>query len=140
VERGGQHPGGTENAVAVLGSGPTYLELIAAVDTPTPGSWARLVGERTGPLTYAISTDDLDRDIERLRRSRVAVCNGEPCQRECLDGRIVRWHSAVLGGTSLNRSWPFLIEWPSKGPQRLGMRRRTSAPSLTVTELSVAVP
>jgi len=140
VERGGRHPGGTENALGILGSGPTYVELVAAVDPPTPGSWAELVGERAGPLTYAIGSDDLDRDVERLRRIGAMVHDAEPGQRECLDGQIVRWRSAILGGDSISRNWPFLIEWPSTGPERLGIGRQTSAPSLVVTELLVAVP
>src|SRR4051794_40632622 len=68
--RAGKHPFGTENALGLFAS-DCYLELITG---PAGGGnvWLDVLSTH-GPVTFALSTDDLDGDLERLRAAGFAA-------------------------------------------------------------------
>ncbi|HEY7147424.1 MAG TPA: VOC family protein [Streptosporangiaceae bacterium] len=136
-QRGGRHPGGTENALAVFAGQDLYLELITVCDPASADPFTQLAGARQGPLTWAAGTDDVDRGIARLAGAGVPAGPARAGRRRCPDGSEVTWRSAIAGppGTT---AWPFLIEWPARGAARLGVAPTVAG--LRVTGLTVAVP
>lgn len=112
---GGRHPAwGTFNRLAWLGD--TYIELIGLFDrslAPT-GPVSRAVLEaldagRPGLVAYAIASDALDDDLERVRTAGSDLGDTEVRSRTRPDGEIVRWRAAfppLLGPSGP----PFVIE------------------------------
>ncbi|HEU5416152.1 MAG TPA: VOC family protein [Streptosporangiaceae bacterium] len=88
-------------------------------------------------MTWAVGTDDLDRDAGLLTDAGLAVGPVRSGSRRCPDGSEVTWRSAIVGppGTT---TWPFLIEWPSRGEVRLGVGATVTG--LRVTGMTLAVP
>jgi Glyoxalase-like domain len=137
--RGGRHPGGTENCIGLFAGQELYLELITVRDRDSDDFWTRLARDRHGPLTWAIGTDDLDRDVSLLVGAGLLVGPVTAGRRRCPDGTEVSWRSAVVEPETM--SWPFLIEWPAAGPARLGVPARPpQAGKLRVDALTVRVP
>jgi hypothetical protein len=137
VVRAGRHPYGTENALALFAA-DCYLELITG---PTGGgnTWLDILAT-PGPVTFALSTGDLDGDLGRLRAAGFPTTDAVPGERALPNGGSVRWRSALLGGDTLSRSWPFLIEWPSTGAARLGLEEPRAPLSLQALELAAPDP
>jgi catechol 2,3-dioxygenase-like lactoylglutathione lyase family enzyme len=132
--RGGRHPEGTGNCIGVIRDQEAYLELITVVDRSSRDGWTVLVRDRVGPLSWAIGTDDLDRDVKRLAAHGVTVGEVANGSRRCPDGTAITWRWSVVG-ESATATWPFLIEWPTSGPTRLGV----TAPSADVRLSAVTV-
>lgn len=111
---GGVHPAlGTRNRLAWLGS--SYIELLAIMTPDVAGhAWigAPVLGAlaRGGGLaTWAVGTDGLDAELERLRALRSDL--GEPVagQRRRPDGVLARWRFAAPRRLGPDEP-PFLIE------------------------------
>jgi hypothetical protein len=135
--RAGKHPYGTENALGLFAS-DCYLELI----TGPPGggnTWLDILAT-PGPVTYALSTNDLDGDLERLRAAGFETTDAVPGERALPDGGSVYWRSALLGGDALSRDWPFVIEWPTTGAERLGLVEPAVPLTLEALELGSSDP
>jgi catechol 2,3-dioxygenase-like lactoylglutathione lyase family enzyme len=102
---GGRHDAlGTFNRLIWLGD--SYLELIGVFDerlaaTGWIGRPALRALERGGGLaTYALASDDLEADVERLRAAGALIEGPLRGERTRADGRVVRWLLAappVLG-------------------------------------------
>jgi hypothetical protein len=136
---GGRHPGGTGNCIGVLRGQEAYLELITLIDRSSTDQWAVLVRDRQGPLSWAIGSDDLDRDVARLAQHGVPagpVANGS---RRCPDGTTVTWRTSTVGEPGAD-SWPFLIEWPVSGPGRLGVTAPPGDTRLSAVTVAVSDP
>jgi catechol 2,3-dioxygenase-like lactoylglutathione lyase family enzyme len=137
--RGGMHPGGTANCIGLFAGQELYLELITVRDRDSDNFWTRLARDRHGPLTWAIGTDDLDRDVSLLVGAGLLVGSVTVGRRRCPDGTEVSWRSAVVEPETM--CWPFLIEWPAAGPARLGVPAPPPrAGKLRVDMLTVLVP
>jgi hypothetical protein len=111
---GGRHEAlGTFNRLVWLGD--TYLELIGVWDeTLAAASWVgaptvRALAAGGGLATYALASDDLAGDIERLRGQGAALDGPIPGQRTRPDGRVVRWSLGVPPRLGPEEP-PFLIE------------------------------
>lgn len=135
--RGGRHPGGTGNCIGVLHDQEAYLELITVVDRSSMDGWAVLARDRVGPLSWAIGTDDLDRDVEELAAQGVTVGEVANGSRNCPDGTTITWRWSIVGEPGA-ASWPFLIEWPTSGPTRLGVT--ASSADVRLSAVTVRVP
>ncbi len=104
---------GTVNRLVWLGD--SYIELLGIVD---PGraatSW---LGAPTsvaleaggGFVTFALSTDDLEGDVGRLRRAGSSLVGPLRGERRRPDGRVVRWSLAHPPRLAPDEP-PFLIE------------------------------
>jgi catechol 2,3-dioxygenase-like lactoylglutathione lyase family enzyme len=134
VTGGGRHElAGTFNRLAFLGD--TYLELIgvfdrALVEAPEASpvgrvSMALLDAGREGLATYALATDDVAGEIERLRAAGSPIGGAVPGSRRRPDGELVRWITAfpVLGP----HRPPFLIEHERAGAEWGAEARETRA-------------
>ena len=104
---GGKHTNGlTEMALASFADG-SYLELIAA-QAPAAGApghyWQKFIDENAGPCAWAIRSDNIRADAERL--------GGHLTQggRKRFDGVELKWTSAAVGPGAQGTFFPFLIQ------------------------------
>jgi catechol 2,3-dioxygenase-like lactoylglutathione lyase family enzyme len=114
VSPGGRHERlGTENRLIWLGD--AYVELIAVVDPALARtSWIgapalRALDAGGGLATYALATDDIRRELERLRDHGAMLDGPLPGDRRRPDGRVVRWSLGLPPSLGPGEP-PFLIE------------------------------
>ena len=107
---GGRHPGwGTGNRIVPLG--PSYVELLAAVDrreaerSELGQALLAAVAETDRFLVWCVSTEDVDAEAGRLG---LPVSSGT---RERPDGTVLTWRSAGLDRALAEPSLPFFITW-----------------------------
>jgi hypothetical protein len=124
VTGGGRHEhAGTFNRLAFLGD--TYLELIGVFDRSlveaatafavSRASLALLDEGREGLATWAVATDDVGAEVERLRAAGSSIGDALAGSRTRPDGEVVRWATAFpqLGPDRP----PFLIEHEPVGAE-----------------------
>ncbi|MBC2934139.1 DUF6226 family protein [Nocardioides sp. zg-1228] len=111
AERGGAHPGGTENLL-VRGPRPAYVELVAPGRHAT-GPWLDRLRASRGPIAWAIAVDDLDDARRALLAAGFAPDPPMPGSRRTPDGELIEWRVCEVDGGSDEGFLPFLIEWTS---------------------------
>lgn len=110
VTTGGKHASGTtENAIIPFSDG-TYIELIALTgDAPNDTSdedLSSFFNNGEGSTGYALYTDDLDADIEDMRKRGVLVSDIQHGSRAMEDGRVIQWRVAHVD----NRIFPLFLQ------------------------------
>lgn len=122
---GGRHLGfGTENSLIRFDL--DYIELLGLRD-PDEARSGRFGGETfiatardgDGLISYALATDDLTGDIERLRKAGIDCSDPFPMRRERPDGVVLEWRLAYPGGPPWGQPLPFLIQWDTHDSVRL---------------------
>lgn len=119
--RGGQHPGGTSNAL-IRGPEPAYIELITA------GSGADATADRArqspGPLGWALGVTDIGSVRSALSKSDHAPGLARHGSRTTPDGEVLTWDTADIADAVIHPTIPFLIQWdqgmgpgPAAGPR-----------------------
>jgi glyoxalase-like protein len=140
---GGRHPAwGTRNRL--LWFGDTYVELLGVEnETLATASWlgapAVALRDRWPTLVgWAIASDDLEADIDRLRDNGADLGSSQPGDRRRPDGTIVRWRVALPPALAPHR--PFLIEHHATSAEwtMSDRARRASLPG-RVTELRLPI-
>ncbi len=146
---GGRHERlGTENRLVWLGE--TYLELIAVADPAlASSSWIgkptlRALERGGGLATFALVTDDIAHEVERLREHGAGLEGPLAGERRRPDGRVVRWLLAIPPRLGPDEP-PFLIEhdptsaeWtPAERAARAADIHPVGAVRLTALELPV---
>src|SRR6478752_983603 len=134
VTGGGRHEhAGTFNRLAFLGD--TYLELIGVFDRSLAeaseafavarASLAVLDEGREGLAAWAVATDDVEAEVERLRATGSPIGDVAAGSRTRPDGEVVRWVTAfpVIGPERP----PFLIEHEAAGAEWGPAARRARA-------------
>ena len=129
---GGRHErAGTFNRLIFLGD--TYLELIGVWDRALASAHpigaaalAALDAGTPGLVTWAIATDDAQREVAALRAAGSTIGNAVPGERVRPDGGVVRWHVATAEPLAADRP-PFLIEHELAGPEWGDAARRARA-------------
>jgi len=111
---GGRHDAlGTFNRLIWLGD--TYLELIGVFDRSMAElAWVGAPAVRAldgggGLATWAVASDDLDGDVERLNAGGAGLSDVIPGERRRPDGTVVRWRLSEPRELGPERP-PFLIE------------------------------
>jgi hypothetical protein len=134
---GGQHPGGTSNALLVSPERWAYVELITAPDEDEPGETSLVVAQvrRGGLVTWALAVQDLDTQVRRLVEAGFDCQPAEAGSRETTDGRTVQWRSAMILPAFGRSELPFLIEWTAGDSHRTGLA--PDAGAAYVTEIEV---
>lgn len=107
---GGHHPGwGTGNRIVPLG--PSYIELLAAVD-PVEAKRNELgrrlidaVADADRFIAWCVATEDVDAVGARLGLPVMAGTRERP------DGIVLRWRSAGLERALEEPSLPFFVTW-----------------------------
>jgi glyoxalase-like protein len=109
---GGPHTtGGTHMAFLGFDDG-SYLELIAP---QTPGSaetspWGKLLAGNAGPCAWAVSSDDLQKEVDRLRAAGLSTDGPIKGSRKRPDGLAIEWLTAQVGRGTPGSTLPFMIE------------------------------
>ncbi|MDP2479344.1 MAG: VOC family protein [Candidatus Palauibacterales bacterium] len=128
---GGPHANGVTHMAVVGFPDGSYLELIAPREPGTASPiWEAAMRTDAGPAAWAVRTDRIDREVERLRSAGVPVRGPEPWTRETPEGRTAAWELAFPGEGEPGSVLPFLIEdrtprrWrtrPTRGIERTGV-------------------
>jgi Glyoxalase-like domain len=109
---GGPHTtGGTHMALLGFDDG-SYLEFIAP---QTPGSadsspWAKLLAADAGPCAWAVSSEDAQKEIDRLKAAGVGVEGPIKGSRKRPDNLAIEWVIVQVGGGTPGSTLPFVIE------------------------------
>jgi len=140
VRRGGVHPGaGTENALIALADG-SYLELLAVSDPAQAARhplWVQSGGQRRRPGEYggfALSTDDVDREAQRIVAAGVEMSSPQDGSRLRPDRTEIRWRVSFPKEAGL----PFLIEDVTPREARVAPPRRGLGLRASISEIRVA--
>jgi len=110
VYPGGEHPGGTHNALVIFQDG-AYLELIAfqRPDRPHDHRWYRFLSTGGGIVDFAVGVDDVAATVERARAAGLDYRGPVPGARRRLDGVEVAWRLGVTA-EDFTGEMPFVID------------------------------
>lgn len=111
AEYGGVHSSGATH-MAVLGfDDGSYVELLSTLE---PGAaapvWDRFIREDAGPAAWAVRTDDIGKDVGRLRAAGVPVEGPARWHRDRPDGTRAEWELAFPREPHAGPALPFLIQ------------------------------
>ncbi|MCM8749635.1 VOC family protein [Thermomicrobiaceae bacterium CFH 74404] len=107
---GGEHPGGTHNALVGFADG-AYLELLAFREPERPHAhrWYRFLSSGPGVIDVCLASDDLPGEVERLRSRGLPYHGPAAGSRRRPDGQVVEWRGATPTD-DLTGALPFLIQ------------------------------
>ena len=118
---GGAHGnGGTQMASIGFDDG-TYIELIAPVQAgATSGSdWAKFMSEEAVTCAWAVETNVLLQEVDRLKKAGIPVTSPEHGSRKRPDGMAVEWTTVDVGSGAAGSLMPFMIEDETPRPWRV---------------------
>ena len=109
---GGPHSNGVTEMAAVGFDDGTYIELIAPVKAgaTTGSNWAKFMGEDAVTCAWAVGTNVLLQEVDRLKKVGIAVMPPERGSRKRPDGMSVEWMISAVGSGTVGSVLPFLIE------------------------------
>ena len=109
---GGPHGNGITQMAAIGFDDGTYIELIAPVKAgASAGSeWARFMGEDAVTCAWAVGTNVLLQEVDRLKKIGIAVTAPDRGSRKRPDGMSVEWMRAYVGTGTPGAVMPFMIE------------------------------
>lgn len=109
---GGPHGNGITQMALVGFDDQSYLELIAPVKAGvTEGSeWARFMSGDAGACAWAVGTNVLLQDVDRLKKAGIAVSDPKRGSRKRPDGMSLEWLTAQVGPGTPGSLLPFIIE------------------------------
>jgi hypothetical protein len=109
---GGPHGNGVTEMAAVGFDDGSYIELIAPVKpgATTGSNWAKFMGEDAVTCAWAVGTNVLLQEVDRLKKAGVAVTSPERGSRKRPDGMSVEWMTAAVGSGTPGSVLPFIIE------------------------------
>lgn len=109
---GGPHGNGVTHMAAVGFDDGTYIELIAPVKAgvTTGSEWAKFMGEDAVTCAWAVGTNVLLQEVDRLKKAGIAVTAPEPGSRKRPDGMSIEWNTAGVGTGTRGSVLPFIIE------------------------------
>jgi hypothetical protein len=111
-DMGGPHGNGiTQMAIIGFDDG-TYIELIAPIKAgATAGSdWAKFMSEDAITCAWAVGTNVLLQEVDRLKKAGIAVTNPERGSRKRPDGMSIEWMTSSEGSGTPGSTLPFIIE------------------------------
>jgi Glyoxalase-like domain len=109
---GGPHGNGITQ-MAIIGFDDTsYIELIAPVKAgASAGSeWAKFMSEDAVTCAWAVGTNVLLQQVDRLKKAGIPVKAPERGSRKRPDGMSVEWMTADVGSGTPGSTLPFIIE------------------------------
>ena len=109
---GGPHGNGVTQMAAIGFDDGTYIELIAPVKAgvTTGSEWAKFMGEDAVTCAWAVGTNVLLQEVDRLKKAGIAVTAPERGSRKRPDGMSVEWKTADVGTGTRGSVLPFIIE------------------------------
>ncbi len=109
---GGPHGNGITQMAIVGFDDASYIELIAPIKPGvTEGSpWAKFMSGDVGACAWAVGTNVLLQEVDRLKKAGVAVTAPERGSRKRPDGMSVEWMMSNVGSGAPGATMPFIIE------------------------------
>lgn len=109
---GGSHGNGVTQMAAIGFDDGTYIELIAPVTAgvTSGSSWAKFMGGDAETCAWAVGTNVLLQEVDRLKKAGIAVTTPELGSRKRPDGMSVEWTTAEVGPGTAGSVMPFIIE------------------------------
>jgi hypothetical protein len=109
---GGPHGNGiTQMAILGFDDG-TYIELLAPAKAgASAGSeWAKFLAEDAVTCAWAVGTNVLLEEVDRLKKAGITVTAPERGSRKRPDGMSIEWTAAMVGNGTPGSTLPFVIE------------------------------
>jgi hypothetical protein len=109
---GGPHGNGVTQMALIGFDDQSYLELIAPVKPGvTEGSdWAKFMTGDAGACAWAVGTNTLLQNLDRLKKAGIAVGEPKRGSRKRPDGMSLEWLTAQVGPGTAGSVLPFMIE------------------------------
>ncbi len=109
---GGPHGNGITQMASIGFDDGTYLELIAPIKPGvTEGSsWARYMSDEAVTCAWAVGSNVLLQEADRLKKAGVAVTTPQRGSRKRPDGMSIEWMTADVGSGTPGSTLPFIIE------------------------------
>jgi hypothetical protein len=109
---GGPHGNGVTQMAMIGFDDTSYVELIAPTKPGvTEGSdWAKFMSGDAVTCAWAVGTNVLLQEVDRLRKLGIPVRGPERGSRKRPDGMSVEWTTAVVGSGTPGSTLPFIIE------------------------------
>jgi hypothetical protein len=139
---GGPHGNGVTQMAGIGFDDGTYIELIAPVKAgvTTGSEWAKFMGEDAVTCAWAVGTNVLLQEVDRLKKVGIAVTVPEHGSRKRPDGMSIEWTTAEVGTGSRGSVLPFVIEDETPRAWRVQTSASTQgAPVSGVENVVVAV-
>jgi hypothetical protein len=109
---GGPHGNGITQMAMIGFDDASYIELIAPIKPGvTAGSgWAKFMAEDAVTCAWAVGTNVLLQEVDRLKKTGIPVKPPERGSRKRPDGMSVEWMTADVGSGTPGSVLPFIIE------------------------------
>ena len=109
---GGPHGNGVTQMAAIGFDDGTYIELIAPVKAgvTTGSEWGKFMSEDAMTCAWAVGTNVLVQEVDRLKKTGIAVTIPAAGSRKRPDGMSVEWMRADVGSGTTGAVLPFIIE------------------------------
>jgi len=109
---GGPHGNGITQMAMIGFDDGTYLELIAPIKpgVTTGSDWARVMSEDAVTCAWAVGTNVLLLEVDRLKKAGIPVTTPERGSRKRPDGMSIEWMKADAGAGTPGSTLPFIIE------------------------------
>ena len=109
---GGPHGNGITQMAIIGFDDASYIELIAPIKAgEAAGSeWAKFMSEDAVTCAWAVGTNVLLQDVDRLKKAGIAVKAPERGSRKRPDGMSIEWMTADVGSGTPGSTLPFMIE------------------------------
>ncbi len=133
-EYGGEHPEHlTEMAIISFADG-SYLELIGKAPDADAKSfpshpWAKFMQANAGPCAWAVEPQDLNAEVDRLRKTGLDIADPKAGGRERADGMRLVWTTAQVKGDR-GAFFPFMIHDVSPRQDRAFPSAAPGAPQI----------
>src|SRR5262249_15562055 len=110
ADYGGPHGNGITHMDVLGFEDGSYVELISTMQPgPNPGaSWAEAIAADAGPCAWAVRSEDVVGEAERMRALGVPVTGPNPAGRKRPDGQVLEWETVVPGEWGTGALLPFL--------------------------------
>ncbi len=109
---GGPHGNGITQMAIIGFDDASYVELIAPIKAgATTGSdWAKFMAEDAVTCAWAVGTNVLLQEVDRLKKAGIPVKTPERGSRKRPDGMSIEWMTSDVGSATPGSTLPFIIE------------------------------
>jgi hypothetical protein len=109
---GGPHGNGITQMAIIGFDDASYVELIAPIKPGvTAGSgWAKFMAEDAVTCAWAVGTNVLLQEVDRLKKAGIPVKAPERGSRKRPDGMSIEWMTSDVGSATPGSTLPFIIE------------------------------
>jgi hypothetical protein len=109
---GGPHGNGITQMAIIGFDDASYIELIAPIKpgASAGSAWAKFMSEDAVTCAWAVGTNVLLQEVDRLKKAGIPIKNPERGNRKRPDGMNVEWMTADVGSSTPGSTLPFIIE------------------------------